>query len=277
VAVTPDGKTAYVANSGSGTVTPIATATNTAGTPITVGTQPDAMAITPDGRTAYVANSGSGTVTPIATATNTAGTPITVGTQPDAIAITPDGRTAYVTDIFSGTVTPVATATNIPGTPIIVGHNPDAIAVTPDGTTVYVANAGSGTVTPVATATDIPGTPIIVGSDPAGVAITPDQAPVASFRTSGTTGVGSPVTFNASASTVAYGSITSYAWRFGDGTSATTTGPITSHRYTKTGSFIVNLTETDSAGTSTTQVFTGQTMSRNGGPRARTLSGLTIT
>ena len=89
IAITPDGKTAYVANDGSGTVTPIATATNTAGPPITVGSDPYAIAITPDGKTAYVANYGSDTVTPIATATNTAGPPITVGSDPDAIAITP--------------------------------------------------------------------------------------------------------------------------------------------------------------------------------------------
>src|ERR1019366_7975036 len=50
--------TAYVANNGAGTVTPIATATNTAGTPITVGSQPTVIAITPDGKTAYVANQG---------------------------------------------------------------------------------------------------------------------------------------------------------------------------------------------------------------------------
>ena len=42
-----------------GTVTPIATATNTAGTPITVGSDPDAIAITPDGKTAYVSVNGS--------------------------------------------------------------------------------------------------------------------------------------------------------------------------------------------------------------------------
>ena len=47
IAFTPDGKTAYVTNFGSGTVTPIATATNTAGTPIPVGDGPDAIAITP--------------------------------------------------------------------------------------------------------------------------------------------------------------------------------------------------------------------------------------
>ncbi len=47
IATTPDGKTAYVANFGSGTVTPIRTATNTALTAIKVGAQPVAIAITP--------------------------------------------------------------------------------------------------------------------------------------------------------------------------------------------------------------------------------------
>ncbi len=41
--------TAYVVNGGSGTVTPIATATNTAGPPIPVGSDPGVIAISPDG------------------------------------------------------------------------------------------------------------------------------------------------------------------------------------------------------------------------------------
>ena len=122
--------TAYVVNAGSGTVTPITTATNTAGHPITTGSDPWAIAITPDGTTAYVANSGSGTVTPITTATNPAGPPITVGSGPWAIAITPDGTTAYVANHNSGTVTPITTATNTAGTPITTGTYPDAIAIT---------------------------------------------------------------------------------------------------------------------------------------------------
>jgi len=76
-------------NGSSGTVVPIATATNTAGTPIPVGRAPSAIAITPDGTTAYVANFLSGTVTPIDIATNTAGAPIPVGIYPRAIAVTP--------------------------------------------------------------------------------------------------------------------------------------------------------------------------------------------
>jgi YVTN family beta-propeller protein len=47
VAVTPDGKTAYVVSLGADTVTPISTATNTPGTPIEAGVHPYAIAITP--------------------------------------------------------------------------------------------------------------------------------------------------------------------------------------------------------------------------------------
>ena len=164
--------TAYVVNGGSGTVTPIATATNTAGPPIPVGSGPGAIAITPDGRTAYVIIGGS--VTPIATATNTAGPPIPVGSAPDDLAITPDGKTAYVTDWTSDTVTPIATATNTVGPPIPVGVNPNGIAITPDGKTAYAEDWTSGTVTPIATATNTVGPPIPVGSGPDDLAITPD-------------------------------------------------------------------------------------------------------
>ena len=55
-AITPDGKTAYVANADSGTVTPISIATGKAGPAIRVGTDPEKIAITPDGRTVYVAD-----------------------------------------------------------------------------------------------------------------------------------------------------------------------------------------------------------------------------
>jgi YVTN family beta-propeller protein len=56
IAITPDGKTAFVANYGSGTVTPIRTATSKAGRAIKVGENPVAIGITPNGRTAYVIN-----------------------------------------------------------------------------------------------------------------------------------------------------------------------------------------------------------------------------
>jgi YVTN family beta-propeller protein len=148
IAITPDGKTAYVTNNDSETVTPIATATNTAGPPIAAGHEPYDIAITPDGQTAYVTNFGAGTVTPIATATNTAGPPIAAGGQPRAIAITSDGTTAYVADYGSDTVTPITTATNTSGPPITTGANPVAIAITP----ATVTRAPAFTSSPATTA-----------------------------------------------------------------------------------------------------------------------------
>ena len=56
----------------------------------------------------------------------------------------------------------------------------------------------------------------------------------------------------------------------------TTATPTIFHVYAAPGSYPVTLTVTDSSGTSTTKVFTGQTMSRNGGPSATTTHTVTI-
>src|SRR5258707_6836803 len=82
IACAPNGRTAYAVNSGSGTVTPISTATNKPGKPIKVGKDPFALAITPNGRVVEVASQASGTVAPIFTAVNRAGKSITGGSTP---------------------------------------------------------------------------------------------------------------------------------------------------------------------------------------------------
>jgi DNA-binding beta-propeller fold protein YncE len=96
IAITPDSKTAYVANASTGTITPIRTATDTALTRIRLADGAGPIAITPDGRTAYViVVSGpgrTGTVIPIRTATNQVLSAITVSNLPSVIAITPAPR-----------------------------------------------------------------------------------------------------------------------------------------------------------------------------------------
>jgi YVTN family beta-propeller protein len=91
IAITPDGKTAYVLNTAADTVVPVSTASNKAGTPIPVGRSrmgPWFIAITPDGKTAYVACNNA--VIPISTATNTPGKPVPAPLKnPMNIAITP--------------------------------------------------------------------------------------------------------------------------------------------------------------------------------------------
>ncbi len=267
IAITPDGSTAYVTNELDNTVTPIAIATNTAGTPISVGSHPDAIAITPDGSTAYVADTGDDTVTPIAIATNTPGTPISVGSEPNAIAITPNGTTAYVVDGGVNTVTPIDLSDNTPGTPIAVDSAPDAVAITPDGKTAEVVNEGGNDVTPINTATNTAGATIGANPDPWGIAIVPDQGPVAALSVT-PAAQGQATGFSASASVAPSSPIVNYAWDFGDGHTANTSGPTTAHTYATSGTYTASVTETDADGTSTAQVFTGQTASANGDPQA---------
>jgi YVTN family beta-propeller protein len=173
-------------------------------------------------------------------------------------------------------VTPITVATNTPGTPIPVSTAPAGIAITPDGKTAYVANGGSATVTPITVATNTPGTPIPVGSNPKGIAITPDQAPRAHMSVT-SAAAGSPSSFDASASTVAYGTIASYQWNFGDGTTLTTSTATTTHTYATAGTYTASVTETSSGGTSTAQVFTGQTVSNNGSVQAVATQAVAVT
>ena len=287
VAITPDGTTAFVTvTHADGELVPIDVATRTAGTPIPVGPFPEGPAITPDGATVFVANGdpmGPGTVTPVDVATRTAGTPIPVPPLADTVAITPDGATAFVASALpsedpppdaANVVTPIDVATRTAGPPIAVDPRPSSIAITPDGATAFVgsfaffASDALTTIQPIDVASRTVGERITVGKNPSALAITPDQAPVAKLSVSPGF-AGQPTTFDASASTVRFGTITSFAWDFGDGSPPVTTStPTTTHVYATPGAYTVRVTETDSAGTSTTKVFTGQTMSRRGDPSA---------
>ena len=277
IAIAPDGQTAYVANYEGESVTPIDLSNGLVGTPIHVDAEPLAIAIAPNGQTAYVASQGTGSnggVTPIDLATGQAASLIHIGTSyPEGLAMAPDGQTVYVTD-YDGSVTPIDTANDEAQTPIALGEELQWIAITPDSGTAYVTNYSGTKVTPIDLADGKAGTSI-VGSDLGGVAIAPDQAPQAAFSLTAAA-PGLPSSFDASSSASAVGSIVSYQWSFGDGQSATTTSPTTSHVYATPGVYTVSLTVADSAGTSLAQVFTGQTMSLDGGPQATATHTVTI-
>ncbi|HEX4489872.1 MAG TPA: PKD domain-containing protein [Acidimicrobiia bacterium] len=173
-AITPDGRTAYVASYAENTVTPVTISTHTAGTPIAVAGGPDAVAISPDGSTVYVAGEDGNIVTPVDTATGTPRAAIPVGAQPGGIVVTPDGKTVYVANSADNTVTPITAATGVTGPAIPVGAKPSAVTVTPNGKTVYVSNYLGNSVTPITVATDTAGPAIPVGARPIGVAVNPN-------------------------------------------------------------------------------------------------------
>ena len=91
------------------------------------------------------------------------------------------------------------------------------------------------------------------------VTITVIDYPIAGFSYSPSEPlVDQTITFDAAASNPVGGTITEYAWKFGDG--QTGTGKTTTHSYLTTGTFTVNLTVTDSEGltNSTTKTVTVQ-------------------
>jgi PKD repeat protein len=107
------------------------------------------------------------------------------------------------------------------------------------------------------------------------MAILPDQAPTAAFTVKPARS-GSPTKFNASSSSSPVGTIASYKWKFGDGSTASTTHPKISHTYGAASTYAVTLTVVNSQGTSTKEVFTGNTVSNNGGPSAKVTEHVAI-
>jgi YVTN family beta-propeller protein len=271
IAITPDGSQAYVANMG-GTVSVIDLRTNqTVGSPITVGTGAAGIAITPDRARVYVTNHLDDTVSVIDTATNqVVGTPIPAGDDPEPIAITPDGSRVIVGGYNPDTVTIIDTATNQPlGSPIPLGLSPNGIAVTPDGARAYLTNDDDSMTGPAildVRTGQVTNGAIVLNNFTSGVAIVPNQPPRAAF-TNPAAFSSRPMNFNATGSTDPDGTIASYDWSFGDGSSALGAGPAPSHTF-GLGTFQVGLTLTDNEGCSARFVFTGQTASCSGGPVA---------
>jgi YVTN family beta-propeller protein len=155
---------AYIANSGSDSVSVIDTSTNTVAETVGVGDSPWGVAITPDGTRAYVANNGSNAVSVIDMTSNNVVADISLGDfRPRDVAITPDGKRAYVTGRvytlgdYSGLVvidtSPTSATYNTEVARITCNcfSNPIGVAITPDGRRAYVANWTSNRVAVVDT------------------------------------------------------------------------------------------------------------------------------
>jgi adhesin/invasin len=105
-------------------------------------------------------------------------------------------------------------------------------------TTVAYTYNRAGVYTVTATATDV-----MNFTATTSVAVTINEAATVPVTILATVGTGGIVTFNASitGSIGGGGSIRTYEWDFGDGGSASTTGPSTSHRYVSAGTYVVRL------------------------------------
>ena len=92
VAITPDGKTAYVLTPALGfkddsLVTPVETATGTVGKPIQVVGVMDSIVVSPDGQTVYLGGYYPGKLIPISTSTNQVGPDVPIG-KTNSVSVT---------------------------------------------------------------------------------------------------------------------------------------------------------------------------------------------
>jgi len=187
IVITPDGTRLYVANSGSGTVSVIDTASNAVVATVPVSGPSIGIAINAAGTRVYVPNYESnqfgGGISVIDTASNSVIATVTSSAfdRPYGVAVDPSGNRVYVTNESSGSVSVIDALSNTVVATVAVLPFPHGIAVSPDGARVYVSGTvsdGQGAVAIIDTLRNnfvrglvIPGSS--PRSSPQGIAINP--------------------------------------------------------------------------------------------------------
>lgn len=281
VAITPDGSKLF-ATTGSEIYHASINSDGTLGT-LTPQTFNGATYITPspDGRFLYLTgnSAGSSYFRSLAIAADgvlsSAGLPITLGSGTARAAVaSPDGAFVYAADANIDQVYSIRIAPD--GTPAVVGaptafDEPYQLTLSGDGKFLYVTNTGSDyaiDVSPIGADGRPTGftkaAPYNAG-EAARIVFRPGQGTTARVKSAPQSAV-LTTRFDGSGSTAAAGSVGSYAWDFGDGTTATGAAP--KHKFAKSGVYNVTLTAMDDAGCSTKVIYDGRSTTCNGKPTA---------
>lgn len=170
IALSADGKSLWVVNAESDSLTQIDVATRTRAREVLLGAAPPAV----DSRTlrfepnvrpralalvdslgrAYVAGQSANRVYVVDTAAGAVTTSIPVGAEPTAVVASNDGASVYVVNHQSATVQRIDTATNTVAATLAVGEHPWGASLSADGARLYVTHLLLGpAVTTLATAT----------------------------------------------------------------------------------------------------------------------------
>ena len=286
LAMAPDGRHLFVAGYGTGagvrsfSIGPDGKLT-LADTEATSGGS--ALVAAPDGAHLYeVTAAGTQTYSVAADGSLSAqGTPVSGGTgdATDA-AVSPDGSHLYVSYYGNATIAVYrlgadGTPTQITGSPTPVGSGvlPGSVELNAAGTRLFVPDENLKQTAGFSVEADglpvaLPGSPFATGyaGGSRTIALTPDQGPTAAL----TTVVNNRrVSFNATGSTDPDGSINTYSWDFGDGTSSTGGDPRPTHRYGRGTKPPMTLTVSDESGCSTAYLADGSTPYCVGSPAAR--------
>jgi YVTN family beta-propeller protein len=147
VAISGDGREAWVANTDEHTVSVVDLATRRVVATVPVGFFPNDIKLHPGGERFYVADRRSDRLSVIDAQSRTVVDTIpTQGSGPSDIEITRDGTRAYVANSFSNRVTAIDLVAGRAFGGVQVGEIPFDVALSPDETHVYSANVESGSV-----------------------------------------------------------------------------------------------------------------------------------
>lgn len=172
VVVSPDGRTAYTANIGPGTVS--RTAVDGRGGPqiLPVGTQTEAINITPDGGQAWVGSNNTGKVFVIDLARWMVIDSVQTSGFPYRIGFTPDGATAIVTNPQANEVQIIDARTRQRRAVLPMPGGALGVAISTDGATAWITLAGANEVAEIDLATHEVRRRLPAGGGPDGIAYT---------------------------------------------------------------------------------------------------------
>jgi len=142
VAVTPDERQAWTADSGSGTVSVIDLRARRQRASIDVGGVPMGIALTPDGKTLLVGTRTTNQVVVVDAVTNTVRRKLGVAGQPSRVVVSPDGRRAYTSLIESGEVAVIELGALEEVKRAAVGRHAEGIRLDAAGGTLFVSAQG---------------------------------------------------------------------------------------------------------------------------------------
>jgi YVTN family beta-propeller protein len=195
----PDGKTIYVALSGSPPAPPgvdestlpppdrsadgigvFDVATNKMVKILKGGPDPENFDVSFDGKTIYVSNEDASGVSFIDIASGTLTKTIKTGEEPEGVKLTPDGKLIYSTAEGDGTVAVIDPAAGTLVTTFKVGHRPRNVVFMPDGKHAYVNTENDGAIVFLDTVKNEKISPIPLGTPgeikPMGLALSLDAS-----------------------------------------------------------------------------------------------------
>ena len=169
VAITANGRRAYTANIGSGSVSEIDVTAMTLLRTFPAGPRSEGIAVAPDGSTVWVGSNTDGAVTVINTATGTVAGTLTGFSLPYRLAISADGRLAIICDPQGDAIHVADVAERKVLWSVNSLGSPRGVTISPDNAIAFVTLAGDPSMAAIDLSTRQVLGKVAVGASPDGV------------------------------------------------------------------------------------------------------------